>query len=246
MTTYNLAVNKNPDFQTVNSLTNLVFDRNNVRSGRMATEAQIQQLWQDIILLEERIDYCCRDIVYWDFRVRIRNKYGNIMSDFLDNRTTGIARRGKNFKMTLPIKAIPKYEMNQAGSDASSYFIDGNNKKCLIDGGVSTAINGLCSLLYRGDSGQYFDLSERKTTGALAVGTNSAVNSFFARAIDVDGNEIPNVNMLQRGYSQNLYFATTDNQNNIIVDCQYPIDSTSTTKHYGRVFYLDIRDVTLG
>lgn len=245
MTAYNLAINRNPDFQTVNSLTNLVFDRNNVRSGRMATEAQIQQLWQDIIRLEERIDYCCRDIVYWDFRVRIRDKYGNVITDYLDNRTTGIARRGKNFKMTLPIKAVPKYELNQLGGSGASSFIDGDNKKCLIDGGPDTAVNGLCALLYRGDSGQYFDMSTRKTTVALALGANRSV-SFVSYGIDVNGNEITNLNLILSSYSLNKYFATADSQGDITVDVQYPIDTVGNVKHYGRVFYLDIRDVTLG
>lgn len=244
MTAYNLAINRNPDFQTVNSLTNLVFDRNNVRSGRMATEAQIQQLWQDIIRLEERIDYCCRDIVYWDFRVRIRDKYGNVMSDFLDNRTTGIARRGKNFKMTLPIKAVPKYEVNLSGSTFSSNYIDGDTKKCVKDGSNLTSVNGLCSLLYRGSSGQYFDMSTRKTDGGLAVGNDSS--SFVARPIDVNGNEISSVNMLNSTYAQNKYFASANSEGDITIDCMNPIGSIGSTKHYGRVFYLDVRDVTLG
>lgn len=244
MTTYNLATNRNPDFQTVNSLTNLVFDRDNIRSGRMATEAQIQQLWQDIIRLEERIDYCCRDIVYWDFRVCIRNKHGNVISDYLDNRTTGITRRGKNFKMTLPIKAVPKYELNQAGNSNASHFIDGNTKKCLVNGTGSTAVNGLCALLYRGDSGQYFDMSTRKTTVALALGASSSA-SFVSYGIDVNGNEITTPNLISSSYSLNKYFATADSQGDITVDVQYPIDAVGNVKHYGRIFYLDVRDVTL-
>lgn len=260
MTTYNLAINKNPDFQTVNSLTNLVFDRNNVRSGRMATENQIQQLWQDIIRLEERIDYCCRDIVYWDFQVRIRDKYGNIITDYLENRTTGIARRGKNFVMRLPIKAVPKYEVNSVTSgQGSDIFVDRNSKNCVKDGVGATFANGLCSLLYRGTSGQYYEMSNRKSEGVLAVGIqrvgNQANLSVQVRMVDVNGNEgtfYPTI----EGSTQlqpNLHFATADEEGNIDIQCYFPIPARASTfasgdnrVAYGRIYRLDLRDVTLG
>lgn len=260
MTTYNLAINKNPDFNTVNSLTNLVFDRNNVRSGRMATENQIQQLWQDIIRLEERIDYCCRDIVYWDFQVRIRDKYGNIITDYLENRTTGIARRGKNFVMRLPIKAVPKYEANSTvvGTANEANFVDGNTKSCVKDGLDLTFANGLCSLLYRGTSGQYYEMSNRKDTAGLAVGIQKIYSQtdlpVQVRMVDVNGNESSYYPVVRSGSLQpNWHFATADEQGNIDIQCYFPIPAGESTfgngtyrVAYGRIYRLDLRDVTLG
>lgn len=258
MTTYNLAVSQNPSFNTVNSLTNTTFDRNNLRSGRMATEDQIQQLWQDIIRLEERIDYCCRDIVFWDFRVRIRDKYGNIITDYLENRTTGIARRGKNFVMRLPIKAVPKYEAEIQGTSGPTY-VDNDPKKCLTDGQSYTFANGLCSLLYRGSSGQYYDMSNRKNGNYLGVGlqkggiqTSSPVQVVM---VDVDGNQgtyypLPDgINDIR----PNWHFATADEEGNIDIQCYFPIGfglskftGGSSRLPYGRIYRIDLRDVTLG
>ena len=242
MTTYNLAISKNPNFQTVNSLTNLVFDRNNVRSGRMATENQIQQLWQDIVRLEERIDYCCRDIVFWDFRIRIRDKHGNIVTDFLENRTTGITRRGKNFVMTLPIKAIPKYELNtQTSSYSAANHIDEDVNKCFKPDYTSAdLITGLCNLLYRGTSGQYYNMSVRQT-GKFFIGQQNQY-SFFKKEVDVNGTE-----GTQGGFKVATHFASADTDGNISISVGEPINLWGgSTKSYGRIYYLDLRDVTLG
>lgn len=239
-TTYSLSISKNPQFQTVTGLTNQVFDRNNIVSGQMATEAQIQQLWQDIITLEQRIDYCCRDIVYWDIQVRIRDKYGNIITDYLDNRTTGIARRGKNFTMTFPLKAVPKYEQEKSAGIAPEYFVDGDRTACVLNG-IYTLIHNFCSLLYRGNSGQYFEMSNRKTVLGLAVG------AYFNYTIDVkeimaDGTERDP----SSGAYVNKLFAEISGQDDITIKSFWPIDSIGTEKTYGRVFRFDFRDVTLG
>lgn len=244
MTTYNLAINKNPNFDTVNSLTNLTFDRNNVRSGRMATEAQIQQLWQDIILLEQRIDYCCRDIVFWDFRVRIRDKQGNIISEYLDNRTTGISRRGKPYTMTLPIKAVPKYELQSTvGQIDQSYYVDGDRTSCWRpDITQGNFVAGLCQLLYRGNSGQYYDMSARKNT-VHQIGQRHT-NSFFVKTVNVNGQEQSSINFLAGSI-----VARADDDGNITINSNQPIDSVtgSGSDHgaYGHIWYLDLRDVTL-
>lgn len=240
MTTYNLAINRNPDFQTVNSLTNLVFDRNNVRSGRMATEDQIQQLWQDIIRLEERIDYCCRDIVYWDCQVQIRDKYGNIVSGYLENRTTGITRRGKNFIMTFPLKAVTKYESNTPVNISANDFIDNNRLLCFSDSPYDYIIKGICPLLYRGTEGQYFDMSARKTTEGLAMFYENY--NLWIEHVTEDGSIQP--------YSSNItnmtHFATKDTNNDISIQVNYPIDTISNVKMYGRIYKFDVRDVTIG
>lgn len=222
----------------------------------MATEDQIQQLWQDIIRLEERIDYCCREIVYWDFRIRIRDKFGNIVSDYLENRTTGITRRGKNFTMKLPIKAIPKYEMNIAGINTASAYIDGNNLNCVQDGTLNTIANGLCSLLYRGTSGEYFEMSQRKTTAALGFSrTASGTNAMESFMVDENGN-VGNANYINSTYNfrfpLNSHFAYVNDENDVLIDVMFPIGdlerfsgNTDDRRPYGRIYQFDLRDVTL-
>lgn len=263
-TTYNLAITRNPNFNTVLGLTNTVFDRNNVRSGQMATEDQIQQLWQDIIQLEERIDYCCRDIVFWDFRVRVRDKFGNIMSDYLENRRTGIMRRGKNYIMEIPMEPVPKYEVESTGapSIATSWFVDGNRKKCILNGysgayGGLTIINDLCSIIYRGADGEYYEMSNRKTTDYLSYTGNSLV----CHVVDENGNEGTyniagnNSTSNRNAYmGMNTHFAYVEN-GKIYVRVLYPVSNlesfngssaADSVKPYGRIYYLDVRDVTLG
>lgn len=239
MTTYNLAINKNPNFDTVNSLTNLTFDRNNVRSGRMATEAQIQQLWQDIILLEQRIDYCCRDIVFWDFRVRIRDKQGNIISEYLDNRTTGISRRGKPYTMTLPIKAVPKYELQSAMPHYDpSFYVDGDITSCYKpDVTASSFVAGLCQLLYRGNSGQYYEMSARKS-GNFQIGRTNSSGTFYIKQVNANGQEMSGSVSILAG----SVVARADDNGNIIINSNQSISSSSA---YGHIWYLDLRDVTL-
>ena len=210
----------------------------------MATENQIQQLWQDIILLEQRIDYCCRDIVFWDFRVRIRDRQGNIVSEFVDNRTTGITRRGKPFTMTLPIKAVPKYELNTAlGAMDQSLYVDGDTTSCFRpDITQVNFIAGLCQLLYRGNSGQYYEMSARKNS-FHQIGTRVST-SFYMMTVNVNGQEWSTIN-----FSPGGMVARADDEGNITISSNQVIDSLSGTgsdhDSYGHIFYLDIRDVTL-
>lgn len=114
-TVYDLSMKQNPSFQTVNSLTNRVFYPNNIVSGRMATEDQVQQLWNDSRTLEERIDFCCRPALLWEFRVQIYNTRYQLVSPYNDNVTSGIARQGKWFTMHLPIKGKKWWDYSTAG-----------------------------------------------------------------------------------------------------------------------------------
>ena len=245
-TIYNLAITRNPNFNTVLGLTNTVFDRNNVRSGQMATEDQIQQLWQDIIRLEERIDYCCRDIVFWDIQIRIKDRYGNVITDFLENRTTGIARRGKNFTMRFPLKAVPKYEIDRSIGTQNQYFVDGDPTSCIKNGeagGNKAFIADFCSLLYRGNSGEYFDMSTRKTTNFLAVGIYGNADNITVQEVGETGNILSPV---ANAYYNKL-FARTNDDNDILIDSYWPIDvASASTKSYGRIIKFTLWDVTLG
>lgn len=223
---YNVSTSANPVFNNVLGLTNKTFDITNVRSGYMATEDQIQQLWQDIIRLEERIDYCCRDIVYWDFRVEIRDKYGNLISEQLENRTTGITRRGKNFIMKLPIKAIPKYENHPI------------NTACVSD---SSGAN-LCEYLWRGTTGEYYEMSDRKASSFAVI---------FPNYKDINANGV--LTTATAYPKTNSYHAYTDDENNLYIEVREVIGSTSIRSYpsgeptvpFGRLFVLELRDVTL-
>lgn len=247
---YKLAISRNPQFQTVTGLTNQTFNRNNIVSGQMATEAQIQQLWQDIIRLEERIDYCCRDIVYWDIQVRIRDRFGNIISDYLENRTTGIARRGKNFTMTFPLAAAPKYENYSTRAYSSDDYAsdDTDHIKCYVAGRPSMVEN-MCGLFYRGTSGQYYEMSQRKTTASIAVGTlqsgNIAGSAPYAGVYNVlnDGAE----SNISNNIAASTHFAYAAQDGTVTINVVLPItQASSTNKYAGRIYRFDWRDVSLG
>lgn len=270
---YDIAVSANPVFNNVLGLTNKTFDITNVRSGYMATEDQIQQLWQDIIRLEERIDYCCRDIVYWDFRVRILDRNGMIVSDFLENRATGIMRRGKNFTMEIPLPPVAKYEMERAnGAGTASNFVDNDPKKCIKNGIKQAYINDLCSIYYRGSEGQYYDMSARQSTGGLGFVSPGAgttgTGSMDCYEVDANG-VIGSVNLFRsgsgrnsddsiapgysstNGFEVNTHWARVEN-GKVFVDVSVPIAEktshtgiTSYAKTYGRIYRMTVRDVTL-
>lgn len=269
---YDIAVSANPVFNNVLGLTNKTFDITNVRSGYMATENQIQQLWQDIIRLEERIDYCCRDIVYWDFRVRVLDRNGMLITDYLKNRATGIMRRGKNFTMEIPLSPIPKYEMELPNGTATpTNFVDDDTKKCIKNGIRQAYINDLCSIYYRGNEGQYYDMSARKNTGGLGFvspgNVSSGSGSMSCYEVDANG-VIGSVNLFRAGKGQNRDNSTAPGYSGngfdvnthwarvedgkVLVDVYAPIaektnyTSTSTyVKTYGRIYQMIVRDVTL-
>ena len=118
MPKYNIDFDDNPKFNTVLGLSNTTFDPNNIVSGRMVTEQQLQALWQRIYDDEQIIDRCCRDIILWEAHVQIvrlntntldpnlgfPNAGGVVVSPFMDNVTVGIARRGLPFTVTFPLK----------------------------------------------------------------------------------------------------------------------------------------------
>lgn len=89
----------------------------------MATEDQIRQLWIDANDLEQRIDYCCRDIVVWKSYVRVIAESTNIVvSDWLDNVAVGTTRRGMPFtiEFALPHDST-KFFDNRSGNNQYQY-----------------------------------------------------------------------------------------------------------------------------
>lgn len=120
MPKYNIDFSDNPSFNTVLGLSNTTFNPNNIVSGRMVTEQQLQDTWQRIYDDEQLIDRCCRDIILWEAHVQVvrlntdiltgtsPNKYyssgGVVVSDFDENVTVGIMRRGMKYTITFPLK----------------------------------------------------------------------------------------------------------------------------------------------
>lgn len=112
MPKYDADFLQNPKFNTVLGLTNTTFDANNIVSGRMVTEQQLQDTWRRIYDDEILIDRCCRDIILWETYVQVvrlnNNTFieppnlvapcpgsgGTVVSSFYDNVKVGISRRG--------------------------------------------------------------------------------------------------------------------------------------------------------
>ena len=123
MKRFKLSLNDNPSFESITGLSNTTYDNSNIRSGQMATEDQIRQLWIDANDLEQRIDYCCRDIVVWKSYVRVIAEGTNIvMSDWLDNVAVGTTRRGVPFtiEFALPHDST-KFFDNRSGNNQYQY-----------------------------------------------------------------------------------------------------------------------------
>lgn len=99
---------ENPSFDTVNDLTNTTFNPDQIVEGRMATEAQIQELERRYTDVEARRNYCCRDIVVWKTYTRIVSPDGIVVSNFIENVEVGTARRGMPFTVTF----TPKFDAN--------------------------------------------------------------------------------------------------------------------------------------
>lgn len=120
MKRFKLALSDNPVFETITGLTNTTFDSNNIVGGRMATEAQIKALWEDINVLEQRVDYCCRDIVVWKTYTRIiAEDSGIVISDWLENAVMGTTRRGVPFT----VEFSPTHDSSKYLDNRSSYSI---------------------------------------------------------------------------------------------------------------------------
>lgn len=112
---------ENPSFDTVNDLTNTTFNPDQIVEGRMATEAQIQELERRYTEVEARRNYCCRDIVVWKTYTRIVSPDGIVVSNFIENVEVGTARRGMPFTVTF----TPKFDANTFVDYRSTHFKTG-------------------------------------------------------------------------------------------------------------------------
>lgn len=152
---YEIDFSTDPVFNSVTGLTNTTFDINNIRSGYMATEDQISQLYADIVRNEKRRDECCRDIIIWEAHVQIvrmntlnidatRNTLmggGSVISTFDENVSVGTARRGLSYTVTFPIKwnsslyvprSVASNSLSGCGVDSDYSVVSNANRKIVI------------------------------------------------------------------------------------------------------------------
>lgn len=124
MKPYKFNFSSDPSFNTVTGLSNTTFNPTVTVENRMATEAQIQELYRDIVAAEQRRDYCCRDIIVWETHTQIvrlnnntmlntsdtKDSYfsfssgGVVVSTFEENVNIGTMRRGLAYTVTFPVK----------------------------------------------------------------------------------------------------------------------------------------------
>ena len=162
------------------------------------------------------------------------------------------------------MEPVPKYEVEGTGGASinAEWFVDRDIKKCILNGysgtyGGLTIINDLCSIIYRGSEGEYYEMSNRKTSSYLSYTGSSLV----CHVVDENGNE-GTYNIAQNQYTTNrnsymgpnTHFAYVEN-GKIYVRVLYPVSNlesfngvsaANSVKPYGRIYYLDVRDVTLG
>lgn len=95
---YEIDFSDDPVFETVTGLTNTTFNINNITENRMATEGQLLDIANRINELQNRINYCCNDIVTWKTYVRVITEGTHIVvKDWDQNVVVGTTRKNNPF-----------------------------------------------------------------------------------------------------------------------------------------------------
>lgn len=144
---YEIDFSNDPIFNTVTGLTNITFDHSNVRSGYMATEDQILNLYNQVLDNEEKLRRCCSKLHIWEARVQIvrmntntidtNNRLtsgGIVVSSFDDNVKVGFLREGFDYTVTFPLKwdntiYVPRNVSASGSNCMSAYAPDGDTKR---------------------------------------------------------------------------------------------------------------------
>lgn len=196
----------------------------------MATEDQIRQLWIDANDLEQRIDYCCRDIVVWKSYVRVIAEGTSIvMSDWFDNVAVGTTRRGVPFtvEFALPHDSAKFFDNRSNGNDGS-YFSMAFNIQVNLPGNAVKAqtvfTNNAISCAYDSNSSpnnQYCNFGNIPN-GAWLVNPNSGFKITSGLLIPYRGYPSPlpqyNINDVSIHYDHpaNTYYMYKDSTDNKI------------------------------
>lgn len=109
---YEIDFSDDPVFETVTGLTNTTFNINNITENRMATEGQLLDIANRINDLQNRINYCCNDIVTWKTYVRvIAEGTSTVISDWDQNVVVGTTRKNNPFTVEfgLPLNSDSFY-----------------------------------------------------------------------------------------------------------------------------------------
>ena len=120
---YEIDFSDDPVFETVTGLTNTTFNINNVVENRMATEGQLLDIANRINDLQNRINYCCNDIVTWKTYVRVIAENSNtVMSDWDENVVVGTTRKNNPFTVYfgLPLDTEKFYPNASMWNDNNS------------------------------------------------------------------------------------------------------------------------------
>lgn len=114
-----ITLSANPMFRSVMLESDAAeFDPNNIRSGNMTKEEQLQQLCRRINDLERRKDTCCKDFIFWEAYTQIVRMHtksissvanilqggGIVVSSFDQNVNVGMGRKGSTYTVTFPVK----------------------------------------------------------------------------------------------------------------------------------------------
>lgn len=226
MKRFKLSLNDNPSFSSVTGLSNTTYDNSNIRSGQMATEDQIRQLWIDANDLEQRIDYCCRDIVVWKSYVRVIAENTDIVvSDWLDNVAVGTTRRGVPFtvEFALPHDSTKFFDDRSANGIAYTYGF-----------GISANVPGEATQAQEAFTNNAIGCAYNNTTGNTYCKYNVANNGFWLREVGTNSvltrgllqsnssapKPLPQYNngQYQHGYMtpENVYYMYKDSTDNKI------------------------------
>lgn len=218
-----LEDSRNPVFNSVTGLSNINYDNSNIRSGQMATEDQIRQLWIDANDLEQRIDYCCRDIVVWKSYVRVIAEGTSIvMSDWLDNVAVGTTRRGMPFTIEF---ALPHDSTKFFDNRSSDNYIYGFGISVNVPGKATQAqevfTNNAIGCAYNNTTGNTYCNYSVTSTGYWfrEVGTNSPItggllnsNASSPKPLPQYNNGNPNNGFMSPENTYYMYKDSTDNK----------------------------------
>lgn len=124
---YEIDFSDDPVFETVTGLTNTTFNINNITENRMATEGQLLDIANRINDLQNRINYCCNDIVTWKTYVRvIIERTSTVIRDWDENVVVGTTRKNNPFTVYfgLPLnteKFYPNASIYERSSGITIY-----------------------------------------------------------------------------------------------------------------------------
>lgn len=181
---YEIDFSDDPVFETVTGLTNTTFNINNVTENRMATEGQLLDIANRINDLQNRINYCCNDIVTWKTYVRVIAENTHVVVRDWDRYTVvGTTRKNNPFTVYfgLPLDTEKFYPNASMWGTHPVYRIP-MHIKVNLTGGAS-----LCESLLISDA---MNMDIESTQGVTPEG-RTRVGFALNRASNIDYSYFP-------------------------------------------------------